>query len=174
MVINVLLAQFEDTRVYNCYVHIHTHVAEEFIEGNNRRIKCLIADQITIQSSLMPYPDGYFILINQKIISKLKLKIGDSFQIKIEKDHSDYGMEMPEELATLLNQDTEGNTYFHELTPGKQRNLIYIVSQVKNTDSRLLKSLAILDHLKEASGKLDFKLLNLKIKEYNHHRKMNL
>lgn len=171
--LKVALSQFEDNRVYNCYAHVSSEIAETFIEGRNRRIICLIADSLSIQSSLMPYPEGYFILINQKIISQLGLKIGDSFNIKIEKDNSDYGMEMPEELGTLLEQDAAGNAFFHALTAGKQRNLIYIVSQVKSSDSRLLKSLAIMDHLKDVGGRLDFKQLNLKIKEYNQRKKMN-
>lgn len=170
--LKVKLEQFEDNRVYNYYIHISREEAETFIEGKNRRIKCILADQLTIDASLMPYHAGFFILINQKIVGQLRLKIGDSFIIDIKKDNSEYGMEMPEELATLLDQDTEGNLLFHNLTPGKQRSLIYTVSKVKNTDSRLSKSLAIMDHLKELNGALDFTLLNTKIKEYNQHRKM--
>ncbi len=172
--ITLTLSQFEDTRVFNYYAHVSRKVAEQLIDGENRRIKCRIADKIDIQSSFMPYLDGYFILINQKIITRLGLKLGDSFSIKIEKDTSEYGMEMPDELQALLDQDDDGNEYFQNLTPGKQRNLIYIINQVKNTDSRLTKALAIVDHLKDVDGKLDFKLLNEKIKEYNQHRKLNL
>jgi hypothetical protein len=171
--LKVTLEQFEDTRVYNCYVSVSEKIASQYIEGSNRRIKCIIADKINIQSSLMPWPEGYFILINQNIIKSLNLRIGDSFSLKIEKDTSEYGMEMPEELQVLLDQDEEGNRLFHELTSGKMRNLIYIVSKVKNTNSRLNKSLAIIDHLREANGKLDFKALNVKLKEYNQRGKMN-
>lgn len=172
--ITLQLSQFEDRRVYNYYAHVPRSLADPFIEGQNRRIKCLIEGEIEIQSSLMPYPDGYFILINQQIISKLGLTVGDQFSIILEKDTSEYGMEMPEELQALLDQDKQANEYFHSLTPGKQRNLIYIVNQVKNSDSRLTKAFAIIDHLKEVNGKLEFRLLNEKIKEYNESKKLKL
>jgi len=67
-----------------------------------------------------------------------------------------------------LDQDEEGNAFFRSLTPGKQRSLIYIVTTVKNPESRMKKSLAIIHHLKLAKGKLDFRQLNTWIKYYNN------
>jgi uncharacterized protein YdeI (YjbR/CyaY-like superfamily) len=49
---------------------------------------------------------------------------------------------------------------FEQLTPGKQRNLIYIVGQAKNTDLRIIRSIIIIDHLKNNLGKIDFRSLN--------------
>ena len=72
----------------------------------------------------------------------------------------------------LLEQDEEGSKYFHQLTPGKKRSLIYLVGSVKNIDSQLNKGLAILDHLKAEQGNLDFKKLNQLIKEYNQRSKL--
>ncbi|MBK8517794.1 MAG: hypothetical protein IPL55_16360 [Saprospiraceae bacterium] len=57
--------------------------------------------------------------------------------------------------------------FFHALTPGKQRSLIYIVGKVKNTESKIRKSLAIADHLTSNKGKIDGKLLYEALKEYN-------
>ena len=86
----------------------------------------------------------------------------------MEKDLSEYGHEMPEEMQVLLDQDEVGSGYFYGLTKGKQRGLVYIVTKVKNINSRLNKSLAILEHLKDVKGKLDYKMLNEKIKYYNN------
>lgn len=68
----------------------------------------------------------------------------------------------------MLDQDEQGNELFHALTKGKQRSLVYLVTKVKNSDSRLNKSLAIIEHLKDVKGQLDFKMLNEKIKYYNN------
>ena len=70
-----------------------------------------------------------------------------------------------------MDQDLAGKAFFDALTPGKKRTLIYLVANVKNVDSQLRKGMAILDHLKEANGKIDFKQVNQKIKEYNRLRK---
>lgn len=88
--------------------------------------------------------------------------------IQAQKNSSEYGLEMPEELAMVLEQDEEAKSYFDELTKSKQRSLIYIVLKVKNTDSRVRKALTIAAHLQQSKGTLDFKKLNEWTKYYNN------
>lgn len=135
--------------------------------GDNKRVKIQIKD-VTLQSGLMSNGDMYTIYFKKELAQKLGLEEDDEVDITIEKDHSEYGLPMPESFEVLLDQDDEGRQYFKALTMGKQRSLVYIVSKVKNVDSQLAKGLAILHHLKEANGKLDFKRLNEVIKIYNN------
>lgn len=160
-----------DSNLWAYHLPIPQAIAEKYIDGNNRRIKCTFSDQSTIQTALMPSTDYWFILANADLRKKLNLSVGNEVTISIEKDHTDYGMEMPESFSVLLDQDPEGKDFFDALTPGKKRTLIYLVANVKNVDSQLRKGMAILDHLKETNGKIDFKQLNQKIKEYNRLRK---
>jgi len=118
----------------------------------------------------MPKDGAYFILINKQVRDQLGLALGDPVEIRLEADQSEYGMPMPDELQVTLAQDEMASRHFHALTPGKQRNLIYIVSRVKSTDSRIRKALAIAEHLNASRGKLDFKALNEVIKRYNNLR----
>lgn len=169
------LSQFVDNRVYNYHLPISADFGQQFIDGTNRRITCLFVKQnISIQTSLMPYPEGYFILMNQKLVNQLNISTGDKVIIDIEKDDSEFGMPVPDELVVVFEQEPEAFEFFNQLTDGKKRNLIYIVNKVKNTDSRLNKSLAIVDHLKDVNGKLDFKMLGQKIKEYNQRDRLRL
>lgn len=163
------LAKFttKNAGVYGLHLPVPESISSQFIEGEDRRVICTINDSLVMHSGLMPFEDYWYILMNQANTKKLGLHIGDTVKVHLVKDHSEYGMPMPEELGELLAQDPEGNDHFHRLTPGKQRNLIYIVSSVKNTHGRLNKALAIVDHLKMENGNLDFKRLNALIKEYN-------
>ncbi|MEP0366109.1 MAG: YdeI/OmpD-associated family protein [Cyclobacteriaceae bacterium] len=172
MVFESTLEEFELNKVYNLHIPIPGAIAEEFVNGKDRRVICEIDGVKKWHAGLMPYASGYYILMSQKRVSDLGLKRGDKVVLKLEKDESEYGMHMPEELQVLLDQDEQGSRYFHDLTPGKQRNLIYIVNQVKNPESRLSKALAIVTHLNEERGNLDFKKLNAKIKAYNQMRKL--
>ncbi len=156
-----------DSNLWSLHFPVPTTIAEKYIDGTNRRVLCKINNQRTTQSALMPSDDGWFILANKELTKKLGLQIGNKVDISIDKDHSEFGMEMPESFRVLMDQDPGGKTYFDQLTPGKQRNLIYIAGKVQNVDSQIRKGMAILDHLKESKGKLDFKVLNQKIKEYN-------
>jgi len=69
-------------------------------------------------------------------------------------------MTIPPVFEELLNQDIEGENYFHQLTPGKQRNLIYIVSKPKSEILQLEKAIIILNYLKSTKGIIDYKELN--------------
>lgn len=161
-----------DSNLWGFHLPVPTEIAEIFIEGNDRRVVCKIDNATQIQGALMPYSEGYFLLLNKELVNKLELSIGADVHIQIEKDRSEFGMPMPESFHALLEQDAEGNQFFEALTPGRKRSLIHVVGKVKNIDSQLNKGLAILHHLKLEKGNLDFKKLNQLIKEYNQRSKL--
>ena len=170
MKIEVQFRRFVNNKTYDHHLHIPKEIGDLFVDEENRRVICTFSNRLKIQSGLMPYPEGYFILLNRKRSEELNLIEGDFITISIEKDHSKYGMPLPEELEAILEEDTQFESHFEKLTQGKQRNLIYIINSVKNPESRLSKALAIAAHLTEHHGALDFKLLNEKIKEFNELR----
>lgn len=102
----------------------------------------------------MPNKGEFVISINKAIREKLKIDDGDTVDVELVADTSKYGLPMPEELAEVLRQDAEGKTLFHQLTPGKRRSLIYIVSNAKGIDRRIRAALVVLEHLKDNEGKV--------------------
>jgi uncharacterized protein YdeI (YjbR/CyaY-like superfamily) len=110
----------------------------------------------------------WYILINQQLRSILEIEEGNKVNIKIERDPSEFGHEVQEEFTVMLDQDDEANQIFSNLSPGKQRSLIYLVTKVKNPESRMKKSLAIMHHLRLSKGKIDGKQLNELIKYYSN------
>ncbi len=147
--------------VWNICLMVPLDVSEQVLKNKHTRFNAVINNNIKIPVALMPHGNGqYFININKEIRSQLGVAIGDELEVKLTPDESKYGMPLPPEFEELLNQDEEGSHFFHALTPGKQRNLIYIVSKYKNSDTRIKKSIVILNYLKSTNGKLDFKELN--------------
>ena len=69
-------------------------------------------------------------------------------EVTIELDNSKYGMEMPEELEALLEQDHEGERRFEMLTPSKQRYIIHYVSQVKSSQLKIDRAIMLINNLK--------------------------
>lgn len=133
--------------------------------GNIRRVVCTINGELSFQCSLMPNGQGqYYISVNKENRSRLGIGPGDRVQVQLERDHSKYGLPMPEELQAVLDQDPDGNKMFHALTNGKQRSLIYFVSKGKDIDRRIDHSLIILEHLKNNEGKIDFRKLYHELK----------
>ncbi|TAE30965.1 MAG: DUF1905 domain-containing protein [Candidatus Kapaibacterium sp.] len=148
---------------YLTLVHVPNDVAEAFKnEGVKRVVACLVSNKAEheYQCGLLPVGEGNTgIMINKKIRTKLSIGEGSRLLVRLRADESEYGLEMPEELAELMNQDEDGSRLFHALTKGKQRTLIYVVSSVKNSERRIERALTVVAHLKEHYGKIDFKRL---------------
>jgi hypothetical protein len=154
-----------NTRLWSYHIKVPKPIAAHFLEQGDKRVVCRLNDALAFQCGIMPAGDGvYFININKKIRDQLKLKEGSKLVVHLEKDNSEYGLPFPEELKELLEQDKVGNKLFHELTPGKQRNLIYAAGQVKNSDLRIHRAMVILEHLKKNTGKINFRQLNQELR----------
>jgi len=156
-----------DSNLWGHHILVSDVIANQFItDGGDRRVVCTLNDKIEFQCALMPKGDGgFFININKKIRDSLKLKIGMQVQATLRKDDSKYGLPMPEELKELLELDEEGNRFFHALTPGKQRTLLYIAGNAKSSDKRIMRAIAIVEHLKANDGKIDYKMLNQALRD---------
>lgn len=154
-----------DSNLWHFHIPVSKKIAEKFIDGNDRRIVCTLNKTETFQAALMPSGKGdFFILVNKKLRDKLKVKDMDEILVELEKDTSEFGLPMPEEFAELLEQDEEGKEYFMALTDGKKRTLLYIIGKPKGADLRIRNGIAVLGHLKRNKGKIDYKQLNLDIK----------
>ena len=162
-----ILANFNND-LFGYHFELDPKIAEEFIEGKDRRVICTINDTLKFHCGIMFKGEGEtYINLNKDYVKKLGIKLGDIFTFTLEKDRSEYGMPMPEELGELLAMDEDASKHFHALTRGKQRNLIYIVAKPKTSNTRLNKALAITEFLKLNNGILDFKALNQFFKVFN-------
>lgn len=135
-------------------------IFKETIKGNEKRVFIEINELAYYQGSLASDGKGnYYVLVNKAHRKKANLEELKCAQICIYADHSKYGIALPEEMETLLEQDEEGSALFHKLTKGKQRSLMHQVSSTKAEQTRIMKAITILEHLKYNQGKLDFKSL---------------
>ena len=157
-----------DSPLWGFHIAVPDNVSKKFLESGGARVVCTLNGTEEFQCALMPKGDGsYFININKKLRDKLKLKLGSEIHVALRQDDSEYGLPMPEELAELLALDEEGNELFHALTPGKQRNLLYIAGSPKTSETRIKKAVVVIEHLKANGGKINFKQLNEDMKEAN-------
>jgi len=149
-----------NTKLWTYHFKVPNPIALHFLEQGDKRVVCRLNDSLTFQCAVMSAGEGvYFILVNKKIRDQLKLKEGSKLNVHLEKDTSEYGMPFPEELKEVLEQDPSGKKYFNLLTPGKQRNILFYVNQVKNPDLRIQRSMVFAEHLKRNKGKLNFREL---------------
>jgi len=143
------------------YIFIPSSVLNKCGGIKSGRWICHLQNQIKFQCGFVSLAEGNaYITINKTRMKKLNLQTGDHVKVQLEKDESQYGLDMCEELATLLQQDYEGLARFNKLSPGIQRYIIFHVSQVKNVNLRLDRSLLLIGNLKQIpEGKETFKAI---------------
>jgi hypothetical protein len=153
--------RFEHTRLWSHHIKIDPSIAKAFILGKNRRVRCSINGEKAFQCAIMHGTDElHFININKSIRDKLGLLDGEVIKVKLEKDNSKFGLPFPEAFKAVLESDSKASQHFQSLTPGKQRNLLYIINKPKSEAKRIEKSIVIAEHLKKMNGRIDFKILN--------------
>lgn len=156
--------EISTNKLWGAHFAVPDFVYKALAEDDDRRVICVLNEKVEYQCAMLPRGDGtYLITVNKKIRDQLKLTEGSRFSVSLRKDSSEYGLPMPEELAEVLAQDAEGNKLFHALTAGKIRTLLYIAGNVKSSDKRIDRALAIVEHLKVNGGKIDYKTLNVRI-----------
>lgn len=161
-----------DSAVYGYHIPLPEEIAKQFAQYDDNRVLYTLNNQITRPGGIMKNAQYPYLLLNKDTVKKLGAHRGQEILVSMEKDTSEYGMPMPEELQVAFDQDSTAKGYFDQLTPGKQRNLIHLVIKVKNVQSRINKALAITEHLNDVEGQLDFKKLNETIKKYNNMGKV--
>ena len=154
-----------DSKLWTYHIKVPAAIAETFIAQDAKRVVCTLNGRESFQCAIMPKGEGiFFINVNKKLRDALGLKVGSRVDAAIKADASEFGLPMPEELGEVLRQDEDARGYFEALTPGKQRNLLYIAGAVKSPELRLHRALVVAEHLKENKGKIDFKQLYAALK----------
>ena len=137
-------------------------------EHNPLRVVLNVNGQGTIQRGLMADGKGdFFITVSKETRKRFGLELHDEVHLTIAPDDSQYGIELPAELAELWELDEEARTLFHRLTTGKQRGLIYMVDKPKGAATRVKKAVQITEYLRSTGGVLDYKELNAYMKADN-------
>lgn len=159
---------FEDNNLWFYHFLVPDEVSQQLLASETgRRVLCSIDGTTPIHCSLMPDGLGsWFINVNKALREKLGWQENQERKVTLQPDTSEFGMPMPEELKEALLQDPAAKSIFDNLTPGKQRNLIYIVNQVKSPSIRLRRALVITNHL-VTHNKIDFKALHQELKNAN-------
>ncbi len=127
----------------------------------NVRLLCSVNNKIEFSCGPVALGEGHaYITLNAQRMKTLNIKRGDRIEVSLKPDTSEYGMDMPEELSELFNQDPEGEKRFLALTPGKQRYIINYVGTVKNTQLRIDRAILLIGNLKKLPpGKESFRAM---------------
>lgn len=140
--------------MFSAAICIPIHVAALFRKKKGAiRILCAINGKKEFPCALNPRGNEYFIIVSKALMRECSLTEGLSFEVAIRID-PDNGLLLPEELQEVLNQDEWGSTLFEALQPGQKRGYIHYVRTAKTMDTRIKRSLEIIEKLKRGSRKM--------------------
>ncbi len=128
--------------------------------GLGTRLLCSVNGFEEFHCGMVAYGEGQgYISINKKRLKMFDAALGDEVSLVLRLDHSKYGMEMPEELDALLDQDDEGAKLFEALSDGKKRYIIHYVDSVKSSQLKIDRAIMLINNLKTMGDKFDFRHL---------------
>ncbi|WP_187262381.1 YdeI/OmpD-associated family protein [Pontibacter beigongshangensis] len=132
------------------YLEIPEEVVRQLGGKFKVRLICTVNSAVSYQCGLVALGQGRgYITISGSRMKQAYLKRGDQVTVLLEKDDSEYGTKVPEELEELLRQDTEGNQRFTQLAPGMKRYIIQYVAGVKSSQLRIDRALLLIGNLKQ-------------------------
>lgn len=126
------------------YLFIPKEVVATLSKQHKTRLQCTINDY-RFPCGLNHLGDGnFFLIVGKEKCQKSGVEIGQEIEFTIEEDPNPLGVEEPEVLTALLNQDPNAKKAYHGLTDGKKRALIFQLQKVKNLDLQVKKILTFL------------------------------
>ncbi len=141
------------------YFEIPASVVKKIGGIGKQRLICEVNKQIKFQCGLISLGEGKaYISINSKRMKELGVEKGDTVHLILTEDHSEYGVDVPEELTELFKQDEEGKRRFDLLKPGMQRYILNHVAAVKSIQLRVDRAFTLISNLKQLpQGKETFR-----------------
>lgn len=144
--------KFKLNLIHKSLLFIPEKIAQPFLKTKDKRAKFkVISNKTTIEFhgalKLDKSSGDYKVMFSKEKQKTLGLVLGDEFSIQLFEDTSKYGVEMPEELEAVLQSDYNAFTIFESLTAGQKRSIIYAIKKIKNSQTRIDKSLIACDNL---------------------------
>lgn len=135
------------------HLHIPEAIFKPFAATNQSRVKLKVSfGDKTIQFYAAVKKDkntgDYKLMFSKQKQKELGVVLNDYLEVQIFEDTSKYGVDMPEELEAVLLTDYDAYQLFESFTPGKKRSIIYAILRIKNSQSRIDKSLILCENLK--------------------------
>lgn len=140
-----VIAQLEKRKGGYFYLQIPATIVNQFKNKRQTRFICTLDKKISFQCGLNHLGDGnFFIIISTKNLKVCGKQQGDKINFEIKEDPNPLGVEIPEVLQALLEQDASLKTQFDGLTMGKKRSIIHAISKIKDIDKQVSNAVKLL------------------------------
>ncbi|BAO56078.1 YdeI/OmpD-associated family protein [Nonlabens marinus] len=105
-------------------------------------------NELTLYAGVIKRKGLRYLMFSKANKKLLAIEEGDNVHIDMQEDTSKYQAPMTEELEAVLLSDYEAYQIFESLLPGKQRNLIFLIYGIKDSQKRVDVALNAMENLK--------------------------
>jgi hypothetical protein len=136
------IGQLEKRKGGYFYLTIPSELVGQFKNKRHTRFLCRIDKKVTFQCGLNHLGDGnFFIILSSKNLQEINKNLGDNLFFELTEEPNPLGVDMPEVLDAVLEQDLSLKAIFDCLTLGKRRNVIYSINKIKDVDKQIQKAI---------------------------------
>jgi len=139
------VGQLEKRKGGYFFLKIDADIVNQFENKRHTRLICTLDNRLSFQCGLNHLGDGnYFIILSSKNLETIGKTLGDSLVFELAEDPIPLGVDVPEVLQSLLEQDPDLKLKFTHLTLGKQRNVIHQIKKIKDIDKQIKKTVELI------------------------------
>lgn len=140
-----VIGQLEKRKGGYFYLTIASDIVNQYNNKRHTRFLCTLENSLTFQCGLNHLGDGnFFIIVSSSNLNIVQKKLGDKIHFELNEDPNPLGVDMPEILDVLIEQDKELKAIFDNLTLGKKRNIIHQIIKIKDIDKQIQKSIKLI------------------------------
>jgi len=140
------IGQLEKRKGGYFFLKIEAEIVNQFKNKRQTRFLCTLEKKLTFQCGLNHLGDGnFFIILSNKNLQTVNKKLGDKIQYELNEDPNPLGVEIPEVLEAILEQDENIKASFESLTPGKKRNVIHQINKIKDIDKQVQNTIKFIN-----------------------------
>ena len=129
------------------FLKIDAAVVTKFKNKRQTRLICNLDNKISFQCGLNHLGDGnFFVIISTKNVKLIEKKAGASIKFELREDPNPLGIEIPESIEMLLEQDEDIKNKFNKLTDGKKRSIIVRINKMKDIDKQISTTIELINN----------------------------
>ena len=141
-----IIGQLEKRKGGYFFLKIEAEIINQFQNKRQTRFLCTLEESLTFQCGLNHLGDGnFFIILSTKNLETVNKRLGDTIHYELNEDPNPLGVDMPEVLEAVLEQEQDLKTIFDSLTLGKKRNIIHSINKIKDIDRQIQKTMQIIN-----------------------------
>lgn len=142
-----IIGQLEKRKGGYFFLKVDAEIVDQFENKRKTRLICKLDNKISFQCGLNHLGDGnFFIIISTKNLKLIERQLGEIIPFELMEDPNPLGIDLPETLEVLLEQDIELKNKFDKLTDGKKRSIIVQISKIKDIDKQISRTMELINN----------------------------